>query len=72
MATDSEELKWMRLPEVMKMTGLSRSSIYQLMKDGKFPKSIRISERTTVWVYAEVQTWMQVQMNIHRRGLIVA
>ncbi|MCU1500477.1 MAG: AlpA family transcriptional regulator, partial [Acidimicrobiales bacterium] len=39
----------LRLPDVVTTTGCSKSTIYALMKDGKFPKSISITRRMSAW-----------------------
>lgn len=45
----------LRRPEVEDYTGLSRSSIYRLMKEGRFPKPIKISEHAAVgWLESEL------------------
>ena len=49
----------MRLPQVIKITGLSRSSIYALAADGLFPKQIKLSERSSGWVESEIETWLE-------------
>jgi len=38
-----------RLPEVVKRTGLARSTIYLKMNDGTFPPSIKLSKRAIGW-----------------------
>ncbi|WP_288446805.1 AlpA family transcriptional regulator [uncultured Serratia sp.] len=55
-----------RLPDVMSITGLKRSTIYLKMKDGDFPKSIPIGERSVAWVEGEVNKW--IEKNISKRG----
>ncbi|OAN14222.1 AlpA family transcriptional regulator [Photobacterium jeanii] len=47
-----------RLPEVMKMTGLSRSTIYLRMSKGNFPQSISLGERAVGWLEADVELWL--------------
>ncbi|WP_230389316.1 helix-turn-helix transcriptional regulator [Vibrio nitrifigilis] len=44
-----------RLKEVMAMTGLSRSYVYQLIGQGYFPQSISLGARAVAWVQSEVQ-----------------
>lgn len=39
----------LRLPVVMARTGKSRSTIYAQMKEGTFPKSVKISKRAVAW-----------------------
>jgi prophage regulatory protein len=38
-----------RRADVEQMTGLSRSTIYELMKAGQFPKPVKITERAVAW-----------------------
>ena len=38
-----------RLPAVMERTGKSRSTIYAEMKEGRFPKPVKISRRSVAW-----------------------
>ena len=47
-----------RLPEVMARVGLKRSSIYQRMAEGRFPKSRSLGPRCTVWVEAEIAAFV--------------
>jgi prophage regulatory protein len=49
----------MRMSEVSDRCGLSRSSIYSLIKDGKFPKPFKvIGRRGNVFVESEVTDWI--------------
>jgi prophage regulatory protein len=48
----------LRRPEVEKLTTLSRSSIFDAVRRGKFPAPIRISSRRTAWDEAEIETWL--------------
>jgi prophage regulatory protein len=53
-----------KLPEVLKLTGLSRSEIYRLegTSPPKFPKRVPLSERSTAWVEAEVLEWVRTKI----------
>ena len=42
------------LREVTRMTALSRSAVYALMGQSRFPKPIRIGSRAVRWVEQEV------------------
>ena len=53
----TEDIRLIRLPEVRKMTGLSRTRIYELEREGRFPRRRKLSERACAWVAAEVQEW---------------
>lgn len=53
-----ENNRLIRRKEVQVKTGLGASSIYAMMKQGKFPKAISISERRVAWVEADVNQWI--------------
>jgi prophage regulatory protein len=46
-----------RITEVERITGLSRSTIYPLVRIGKFPSQVPIGLRAVAWVRAEVEEW---------------
>ena len=48
---------FLRLPEVMKRTGLKRSSIYTKMEEGTFPKSFKIGKRSAAWTDDDIELW---------------
>lgn len=48
----------LRLPDVMARVGLKRSTIYQRMSEGKFPKSRSLGPKCAVWVEAEIDAWI--------------
>ena len=39
--------------------GLSRSSIYQTMADGKFPYPIKLGSRAVGWKSTDIEKWLQ-------------
>jgi len=47
-----------RLPEVIRQTGLARSSIYDGIRAGTFPKPIPLCGRNVAWVESEIQKWI--------------
>ena len=51
--------KIIRLPQVVERTGISRSLIYRLIKEGNFPEQIHTSKRTSGWLESEVNEWVQ-------------
>lgn len=56
----------LKLPEVMSVTGLSRSSIYSFIQNNKFPASVPLGARAVGWLESEVNEW--VQQKIELRG----
>jgi prophage regulatory protein len=53
---------FLRRPTVETRTGLSRSSIYQRIKDGSFPAPVRIGPRAVAWVEADIEAWQAAQV----------
>lgn len=48
--------------EVERITGMSRSWIYQAMAENNFPRPVPCTKTTRRWVLSEVQTWMQEKL----------
>jgi len=48
----------LRLPQTIKKTGLSRSTIYNLMGRGDFPQKIKLSHRSMGFLESEVNQWL--------------
>ena len=48
-----------RLKKVMEQTGLGRSSIYKLIKEGSFPKPVPLGARAVGWVATEINAWIE-------------
>lgn len=53
-----ENRRLIRRKEVQAKTGLGASSIYAMMKQGKFPKAITLSERRVAWIESDVDQWI--------------
>lgn len=49
----------LRLPEVIKKTSISRSTIYERVKNNTFPQPISLGERSIGFVEAEIDSWIE-------------
>ena len=58
--------KILRLPEIISLTGLSRSTIYNRVATGNFPTSISLGGRSVGWVSSEVDAWLHNQIKASR------
>ena len=47
----------LRLPEVMRLPGLGRSTIYRLLAAGQFPSPVQLSVRAVGWRRSDVDHW---------------
>lgn len=48
----------LRLPEVIEITGLGRDTIYRYIREGRFPRQRRISQRASGWRDDEIKAWV--------------
>lgn len=48
----------MPLRAVTQFTSLSRATVYRRVKDGTFPKPIKIGENRVVWRYEDLEAWL--------------
>ena len=49
----------LRVDDVCSLTALGRSSIYQLMRDGEFPMSVKIGGHAVRWRAADIARWIE-------------
>ncbi|MBL4572627.1 MAG: AlpA family transcriptional regulator [Gammaproteobacteria bacterium] len=56
----------LRLPEVKARTGLSRSTIYARISEGRFPESISLGDRAVGWLDHEIQEWLDSRIRDSR------
>ena len=63
----NDKLQLLRRTEVEQLTGLSRTAIYDRMREGSFPKSIALSPKTIRWVRGEILKWIKEQIINSRR-----
>ena len=59
--TTPQEKRFIKLSEVIKITGLSRATIYNYVKVGQFPQYTKVG-RATLWEYNEVQNWLDEKL----------
>ncbi|EBQ4754245.1 AlpA family transcriptional regulator [Salmonella enterica subsp. diarizonae] len=56
--SDTVHERFIRLPEVMHLCGLSRSTIYDLISREAFPKQISLGGKNVAWAQSEITAWM--------------
>jgi prophage regulatory protein len=50
-------MKFVRIRQVMQLTGLSRMTIYRLELAGRFPRRRRLSENSVAWLESDIEAW---------------
>lgn len=57
-ATALPEIGFVRLPVVLAHVALGKSTLWEMVKQQKFPPPIRLSERAVAWNVADVRGWI--------------
>jgi prophage regulatory protein len=52
-----DEVILMRLPEARAITGLSKTTIYESIRERSFPPPVRLGSRVVAWVKSGVRQW---------------
>jgi predicted DNA-binding transcriptional regulator AlpA len=66
---DLSGITFLRLPQVKATTGLSKTTIYEKIKDNAFPCPVQISKRAVAWVESEVRQWAASQVSARTMGV---
>ena len=56
-SSNRADVRFLRLKEVLAICGKSRSSVYDAIKRGDFPKPVKLSGRSSAWIKSEVEQW---------------
>lgn len=59
----TERYRFIRLPTVLAMVGLSKSQVYKLMSEGRFPQRIRLTNRAVAWIEEQIIDWMNRRLH---------
>lgn len=49
----------MRLSEVLHTTGLGRNTVYRRMREGTFPKQVKLGPKSVAWRQSEIAHWIE-------------
>ena len=61
-----DDVEFIKIAEVRKMTGLSTSTIYERMLAKQFPRQVKLGPRAVAWVKSEVQAWVKDRISAAR------
>ncbi len=50
--------RFLREPEVHRVTGLSRTTRWRLEQSGRFPRKRKLSDNAVGWLASEIEAWM--------------
>lgn len=60
--------KILRLRDVEAVTGLSKSSVYQMMQDGTFPRAVKLTAKAVGWFEDEIEAWLSSRERTTKDG----
>jgi prophage regulatory protein len=63
------DVAFLRLPEVKAVTGLSKTTLYSLIRDRSFPAPVPLAPRVVAWVKSEVNQWAAERIVAARSGV---
>lgn len=52
---------FLRMPSVIRMTGLGRSTIYRLIAEQRFPYPVRLGPRAVAWRRSDLDRWSEAR-----------
>jgi prophage regulatory protein len=58
--------RFLRLPEVKLRTGLRRSTIYEEISKGVFPRPVSLGMRCVGWLESEIESWIMARIQKRR------
>ncbi|WP_322994233.1 helix-turn-helix transcriptional regulator [Castellaniella sp.] len=58
MSSTERPVKHLRRPAVEALTGLSRSTIYDMMSKGLFPRPVRMAAKAVAWPETAITEWL--------------
>nr|WP_321382874.1 AlpA family transcriptional regulator [uncultured Vibrio sp.] len=59
------DIRVLRLCEVTEMLGVSKSTIYNWIKDGTFPPGLSLGPKSRGWLSEEVENWVYERLKQH-------
>ena len=57
-----------KLKRVIALTSLSSATIYRLIKNGEFPKQLKLAERSSGWLLEEIYDWLESKSTLRNGG----
>ena len=57
-----------KIKTVIQLTSLSSATIYRLVKNGEFPKQLKLAERSSGWLLEEINDWLESKSTLRNGG----
>jgi prophage regulatory protein len=66
MQSKSQDVHFYRLSQLKEKLSVSRSSIWSWVRDGSFPKPIKLGKNCTAWNSEDVHAWVQSRIDLSK------
>jgi prophage regulatory protein len=54
-------VRFIRTRDVLEMIGVGRTTLWEMVRDGCFPKPVRVTERIAAYDLSAVEEWMRLR-----------
>jgi prophage regulatory protein len=61
-------MRVIKIKKVRELTSLSSATIYRLVKNGEFPKQLKLAERSSGWLLEEINDWLESKSTLRNGG----
>jgi prophage regulatory protein len=65
---NNNEIKFYRLSQLKQQLSVSRSSIWAWVKEGSFPKPIKLGKNCTAWNADDIHAWVEERTSLSLKG----
>ncbi|RKJ89771.1 AlpA family transcriptional regulator [Aeromonas veronii] len=55
-------IRLLRIKDVVSKVGLSKPTIYLKIREGDFPRQVFLGPKTVAWVESEINEWLSAKM----------
>lgn len=65
-------MRFIRPTEVLRMIGVSRTTLWRMVQAGAFPAPVRITDRSRGYVLEDVEAWMKSRAEPRATPVVIA
>ena len=60
---------FLKVEQVMKVTSLSKATIYRFVREGNFPRPLKLGRRSSSWAASEITEWIASRFTLREKIL---
>ena len=70
MKTSGDEESFLRLPQVLERCGIKKTTLYKCIKQGTFPRQVKVNSRISVWPKSLIDSWIFATVAANRCAVV--